>query len=166
MFRTGATLKLSSAETACHSTPEHLGLRVETIPFDQIPGQSRLFLDYLREASALRRFYPEAVKHHYDLPARRDRVLAEYKTNRDALGDALERMNRNWGATQKTLDNISLLRQNDCIAVVMGQQAGLFGGPLYTVYKALSAVKLAECMAQRGIKAAPVFWIATEDHDF
>jgi bacillithiol synthase len=166
MFRTGATSKLSSAETACHSTPEHLGLRVETIPFDQIPGQSRLFLDYLRDASALRRFYPEAVKHHYDLPARRDRVLAEYKTNRDALGDALERMNRNWGATQKTLDNISLLRQNDCIAVVSGQQAGLFGGPLYTVYKALSAVKLAECMAQRGIKAAPVFWIATEDHDF
>jgi bacillithiol biosynthesis cysteine-adding enzyme BshC len=157
---------LSTAETACHSTPEHLGLRVETIPFDQIPGQSRLFLDYLRDASALRRFYPEAVKHHYDLPARRERVLASYETNRDALCDALERMNRNWGATQRTLDNISLLRQSDCIAVVSGQQAGLFGGPLYTVYKALSAVKLAECMAQRGIKAAPVFWIATEDHDF
>ena len=46
------------------------------------------------------------------------------------------------------------------------QQAGLFAGPLYTIYKALSAVKLAECMAQRGIKAVPVFWIATEDHDF
>ena len=50
--------------------------------------------------------------------------------------------------------------------MVSGQQAGLFAGPLYTIYKALSAVKLAACMTQRGIKAVPVFWIATEDHDF
>src|SRR5205823_1154863 len=50
--------------------------------------------------------------------------------------------------------------------VVSGQQAGLFGGPLYTIYKALSAVKLADCLTQRGVKAVPVFWIASEDHDF
>ena len=162
----GATSKLSTAETACHSTPEQAGLRVETLPFRQIPQQSRLFLDYLIDPTRLRRFYPEAVRHHYDLPERRERVLANYPTERAALCDALERMNRNWGASDKTLDNIKLLREADCIAVVSGQQAGLFGGPLYTIYKALSAVKLAECMAQRGIKTAPVFWIATEDHDF
>src|SRR4030095_13576345 len=51
-------------------------------------------------------------------------------------------------------------------AVVSGQQAGLFTGPLYTVYKALSAVKLAGCLMQRQTKAVPVFWIAAEDHDF
>lgn len=157
---------MSTAETACHSTPEQAGLRVETLPFAQIPHQSRLFLDYLVDPSRLRRFYPEAVKHHYELPARRERVLANYSTDRTALCDALERMNRNWGASEKTLQHLQLLREADCIAVVSGQQAGLFGGPLYTIYKALSAVKLAECMAQRGIKTAPVFWIATEDHDF
>jgi uncharacterized protein YllA (UPF0747 family) len=75
-------------------------------------------------------------------------------------------MNRNWGAGEKTLGHLKLLREADCLAVVSGQQAGLLGGPLYTIYKALSAVKLAECMAQRGIKTVPVFWIATEDHDF
>jgi len=42
----------------------------------------------------------------------------------------------------------------------------LFSGPLYTIYKALSAVKLAGCLTQRQTKAVPVFWIATEDHDF
>src|SRR6185295_10732095 len=47
-----------------------------------------------------------------------------------------------------------------------GQQAGLFTGPLYTVYKAISAVKLAGCLRQRNTKAVPVFWIAAEDHDF
>jgi len=157
---------LSTTETACHSTPEQAGLRVETVSFDQLPQQSRLFLDYLRDPISLRRFYPEAVKHHYDLPERRDRVLGNYKTDRTALCDALERMNRGWSANERTLVNIGLLREADCIAVVSGQQAGLFGGPLYTIHKALSAVKLAECMTQRGVKAVPVFWIATEDHDF
>ena len=157
---------MSTTETACHSTPEQAGLRVEKISFDQIPQQSRLFIDYLRDPVALRRFYPEAVRHHYDLPERRERVLANHKTDRAAVCDALERMNQNWGASEKTLANIRQLREADCIAVVSGQQAGLFTGPLYTIYKALSAVKLAECMAQRGIKSVPVFWIATEDHDF
>lgn len=157
---------MSTAEIACHSTPEQAGLRVETIPFDQIPQQTRLFLDYLQDPIALRRFYPEAVRSHYEVAERRERVLANHQTNRDAVCDALEQMNQGWGANQRTLANISTLREADCIAVVSGQQAGLFTGPLYTIYKALSAVKLAECMSQRGIKAVPIFWIATEDHDF
>jgi len=157
---------LSTAETACHGTPQAAGLRVETLSFDQIPQQTRLFLDYLRDPIALRRFYPEAVRFHHDLPARADRVLGEYRTDRQQLCDALERMNRGWGAGDRTLANIRLLGAPDCLAVVSGQQAGLFAGPLYTIYKALSAVKLAECMTQRGVKAVPVFWIATEDHDF
>lgn len=75
-------------------------------------------------------------------------------------------MNQRWGAPEETLNNINLLREEDCVAVVSGQQAGLFTGPLYTIYKALSAVKLAGCLRQRGTKAVPVFWIAAEDHDF
>ena len=157
---------MSTAETACHSTPQEAGLRVETLSFDQVPQQTRLFLDYLRDPAALRRFYPEAVRFHYDLSARAERVLGAYQTDRGALCDALEQMNRGWGAGETTLANIRELRAPDCLAVVSGQQAGLFGGPLYTIYKALSAVKLAECMTQRGVKAVPVFWIATEDHDF
>jgi bacillithiol biosynthesis cysteine-adding enzyme BshC len=75
-------------------------------------------------------------------------------------------MNASWGAGSQTLKNIELLREPDSIAVVSGQQAGLFSGPLYTIYKALSAVKLAGCLNQRNTKAVPVFWVATEDHDF
>ena len=157
---------MSITETACHSTPEEAGLRVETVSFEQIPQQTRLFLDYLSNPLALRRFYPEAVRFHYDLPARAERVFGAYQTDRDQLCNALEGMNRGWGGAEKTLANIRLLREADCLAVVSGQQAGLFGGPLYTIYKALSAVKLADCMTQRGVKAVPVFWIATEDHDF
>ena len=157
---------MSTVEAACYSTPEESGLRVETLPFEKIPHQSRLFLDYLKDPVALRRFYPSAVRFHHELPQRVPEVLAAYRVDRSKVCDALEAMNQRWGAGEATLENIRLLRETDCIAVVSGQQAGLFTGPLYTIYKAISAVKLAGCLRQRNTKAVPVFWIAAEDHDF
>lgn len=157
---------MSAIESACYSTPEESGLRVETLSFERIPHQTRLFLDYLRDPLALRRFYPSAVRFHHELPLRAPEVLAAQTTDRQVLCDALQEANAGWGAGAETLGNIELLRDADCLAVVTGQQAGLFTGPLYTIYKALSAVKLAGCLRQRNTKAVPVFWIATEDHDF
>jgi bacillithiol synthase len=157
---------LSTAESACYSTPEESGLRVETLPFERIPHQSRLFLDYLRDPVLLRRFYPSAVRFHHELPQRASEVLARQEVDRNLLCDALTAMNERWGAGEVTLNNIQLLRESDCLAVVSGQQAGLFTGPLYTIYKALSAVKLAGCLRTRNTKAVPVFWMASEDHDF
>jgi len=157
---------VSATESACYSTPEEAGLRVETLSFDRIPHQSRLFLDYLRDPLSLRTFYPSAVRFHHELPERVPAVLASHQSDRSALCDALYELNKSWGAGKETLGNIELLRDTDCVAVVSGQQAGLFTGPLYTIYKAISAVKLAGCLTQRNTKAVPVFWIATEDHDF
>lgn len=157
---------MSTAEPACYSTPEESGLRVETLSFDRIPHQTRLFLDYLRDPTALREFYPRAVRFHHELPARAPEVLAAHTVDRNTLCDALQELNASWGAGEETFKNIQLLREADSVAVVSGQQAGLFSGPLYTIYKALSAVKLAGCLSQRQTKAVPVFWIATEDHDF
>jgi bacillithiol biosynthesis cysteine-adding enzyme BshC len=157
---------LSTAEPACYSTPEESGLRVEALPFDLVPQQTRLFLDYLKDPVALRKYYPSAVRFHHELPSRVPEVLGAHHADRNKVADALLAMNQRWGAGQETLDNIKLLRDADCIAVVSGQQAGLFTGPLYTIYKALSAVKLAGCLQQRNTKAVPVFWIASEDHDF
>ena len=157
---------MSTAEAACYSTPEESGLRVETVPFERIPHQSRLFLDYLKDPVALRNFYPSAVRFHHELQQRVPQVLAAHQVDRNQVADALEAMNRRWGAPEETLNNIKLLREADTVAVVSGQQAGLFTGPLYTIYKAVSAVKLAGCLRQRNTKAVPVFWIAAEDHDF
>ena len=157
---------VSAIESACYSTPEEAGLRVETVPFNVIPHQTRLFLDYLRDPLALKDFYPSAVRYHHELSSRVPEVLAAHETDREALCDALRASNSAWGAGSETLDNIELLRGQDCLAVVSGQQAGLFTGPLYTIYKAISAIKLAGCLTQRNTKAVPVFWIATEDHDF
>ena len=157
---------MSTVEPACYSTPEESGLRVETLSFERVPHLTRLFLDYLKDPVALRRFYPAAVRYHHELPQRIPDVLAAHRVDRNRIADALAAMNQSWGAGQDTLENIELLRDPETIAVVSGQQAGLFTGPLYTIYKALSAVKLAGCLRQRNTKAVPVFWMAAEDHDF
>jgi bacillithiol synthase len=156
----------ANAESACYSTPAEAGLRVEPLAFERVPGQSRLFLDYLRDPTALRRYYPSAVRYHHELAARAPEVLSAHATDRAALCDALAEMNRAWGAGSETLANVERLRSPACAAAVSGQQVGLFTGPLYTIYKALSAVKLAGCLTQRGTEAVPVFWMATEDHDW
>lgn len=157
---------MSRTLPACFSTPEEAALRIEALPFENISHQTRLFLDYLRGEPELLRFYPSAVGFHQDVSLRAPEVLAAHKTDRSALCDALEDLNRGWGAKDETIKSIARLREEDAVAVVTGQQAGLFTGPLYTIYKALSAVKLAGCLTDRGTKAVPVFWIATEDHDF
>ncbi len=148
-------------EAARVSTKE--GFRHKTIPFERIPHQSKLFLDFLKNADTVNKFYPEK---NTPLDEFAEKVLENYRTDRNALCDALTRINRNVGASEKTFENIELLRDADCLAIVTGQQAGLFSGAIYTVYKALSAVKLAADLQKQNIKAVPVFWIAEEDHDF
>jgi bacillithiol biosynthesis cysteine-adding enzyme BshC len=62
------------------------------------------------------------------------------------------------------LENIDRLEKG-AVAVVSGQQVGLFSGPAYSFYKALTAIQIAAELARSGIQAVPVFWMATEDHD-
>jgi bacillithiol biosynthesis cysteine-adding enzyme BshC len=61
---------------------------------------------------------------------------------------------------------LTQLARPGTLAVVTGQQVGLFSGPAYTIYKALTAVRVARELTSRGIPAVPIFWLATEDHDF
>ncbi|HEX7176837.1 MAG TPA: bacillithiol biosynthesis cysteine-adding enzyme BshC [Pyrinomonadaceae bacterium] len=157
---------MTTGEGNCQGTPQAAGLRVERLPFERIPQQSRLFLDYLRDPLTLQKFYPTAVRFHYETPARAAEVLKAHEVERGALADALGEMNAAWGAGAETLASVERLRSPQSVAVVSGQQVGLFTGPLYTIYKALSAVKLARCLTERGVEAVPVFWMATEDHDW
>jgi bacillithiol biosynthesis cysteine-adding enzyme BshC len=138
-------------------------VKAQCLPFAQIPHATRLFLDYLSYSEKVRSFYPrtsllsdwlqdETAALRYD-PSRRERVST-----------ILERQNKAWDASPKSLQNLARLRAGAC-AVVTGQQVGLFGGPAFSLFKALTAIKLAAEATAAGVECVPVFWLATEDHD-
>ncbi len=135
----------------------------EPLRFADVPGQSKLFIDFQTDSAAHEKFYPEK---NTALETFAGRVLANYKIDRGSLCDILLKTNESFGAGRETLKNIERLRGENCLAIVTGQQATLFSGALYTIYKILSAVKLAADLQKKNIEAVPVFWIAEEDHDF
>jgi bacillithiol biosynthesis cysteine-adding enzyme BshC len=153
-------------EIDCLSSTTKARLRLDSISFSEVPGQSKLFLDYQSAPLKLTKYYPSAVAEHTLASERVAEVLEVYVTDRGALCDVLSEQNRNFGAARPTFDNIALLRKKGTVAILTGQQAGLFTGPLYTIYKALSAIRMSRCLKARGVDAVPVFWAATEDHDF
>ena len=152
---------LMSQESSCVSGKEIF--KMDTISFKQIPHQSVLFLDQQFESKDLSNYYPNKS---IDTKEFCREVLDNFRVNREDLCDALVRENISYDVGKGTLKNIEKLRSNDCVAVLTGQQAGLFSGPVYTIYKALSAIKFAEKLRSEGINAVPIFWVATEDHDF
>ena len=78
----------------------------------------------------------------------------------------LRALNTALGADELALLSIDALGDG-ALAVITGQQVGLFGGPLYTLYKALTAVRLARAAeAELQTKVVPLFWMDTDDHDF
>ncbi|HZY61328.1 MAG TPA: bacillithiol biosynthesis BshC, partial [Edaphobacter sp.] len=142
-------------------------MSVECYPISVFPHVSRLYRDYLAMAdstadAAVRRWYgaePFAGKW-----MRSQEKIAVADAGR--LADALAQQSREFGAGEAALANIEKLRQG-ARAVVTGQQVGLFGGPLLTFLKASTAIARArQATKASGVEHVPVFWLATEDHDF
>jgi bacillithiol biosynthesis cysteine-adding enzyme BshC len=140
-----------------------LSMKSQCLPFAQIPHTTRLFLDYLSYTPSVRGFYPRSPIFSEWVKDESQRVVYD-GARRGKVSEILERQNRAWGASPKTLANIERFRRG-ALAAVTGQQVGLFGGPLFSIFKALTAVKLAEEATAAGVDCVPVFWLATEDHD-
>jgi bacillithiol biosynthesis cysteine-adding enzyme BshC len=103
--------------------------------------------------------HPSDVAHRRALVEKLSRPLTP------AVADELERQNSSYAASAARDRNLALLRSG-AAAVVTGQQMGLFLGPLYTLYKAASAIRDAEALtAETGRPVVPIFWLQTEDHD-
>lgn len=131
----------------------------------RIPGLSPLFADFLYQPAKLAAFFGPGTPHAPESWDLGPRLAAYPDERRAAVSRILAEQNRALGAGPATLANLESLRHPEAVAVVAGQQAGLFGGPLLALHKAMSAVLLAERLRQRGINAVPVFWIASQDHD-
>jgi bacillithiol synthase len=140
-----------------------LPMKSQCLPFQQIPHTTRLFLDYLSYTPSIREFYPRSPNFSEWVKDESLRVVYD-DGRRSRVGDILEGQNRRWNASAKTLSNIERFKQG-ALTAVTGQQVSLFGGPLFSIFKALTAVKLAEQATAAGVECVPIFWLATEDHD-
>jgi bacillithiol synthase len=90
-----------------------------------------------------------------------------YPRERDAIADIIAAQQHHRGAPAEATAATARLRSPETVAVVTGQQAGLFGGPLFTLLKALTAVQLAERLkSEHSVPAVAIFWIDAEDHDW
>ncbi len=138
-------------------------MKAQCLPFSQIPHTARLFTDFISYAANVQPFYPHSP--YFSEWMKAEASAVDYDSRRRVrVSDVLERQNKSWNASGKTLKNLERLRQGAC-AVVTGQQVGLFGGPMFAIYKALTAVKLAEDATAAGVDTVPIFWLATSDHD-
>ena len=138
-------------------------MKSECLPFSQIPHTTRLFADFLSDFSKVNQFYPRSV-HFNQWFKDEGSNLAYASERRQRVSSVLERQNQLLGASERALENIARLRAG-ALAVVTGQQVGLFGGPLFAIFKAFTAVNLADQAKRSGVDCVPVFWLATEDHD-
>jgi bacillithiol biosynthesis cysteine-adding enzyme BshC len=138
---------------------------VDAVRFTDIPRTTRLFNDFLYGYDKVSRFYLNCGRAVQPLAEHARRVGGQ-EFDRGRVADALERINRRVGSPDLTFEHIEMLRRPESVAIVTGQQAGLFTGPLYTIHKALTVIKLAACLRDQGIEAVPVFWVASEDHDY
>src|SRR6266481_12229 len=132
------------------------------LAFRLLPHQPKLFLEYLDHFEKLKSFYfhPPAMT----AVTRVARKLDYPGERRAEVSTILRRQNAALGAGEETRSNLERLEKG-AVAVVSGQQVGLFSGPAYSIYKALTAIQIAEELTRGGIPAVPVFWMATEDHD-
>ena len=138
-------------------------MKAQCLPFSQVPHTSRLFLDFLSGSPSLQSFFPRGP--HFSEWVKDEATKLQYDSGRrQQVAAILQRQNKEWGTSAQTLENISRLKSG-AAAVVTGQQVGLFGGPLFSLFKALTAVKLSEEATKAGVDCVPVFWLATQDHD-
>src|SRR5271156_2603203 len=132
------------------------------LAFRQLPHQPKIFLDYLDHFARVKPFYAHEPTMKSVL--REAKALKFPRERASTVAAILRKQNSAFGSDAKTQENLDRLA-NGAVAVVSGQQVGLFGGPSYSIYKALMAVQIAGELTRDGIDAVPVFWMATEDHD-
>ncbi len=132
-------------------------LRIEETP--------PLFEDFLKKSDSLLPFFPHLKDLNWEAVLRARKSLPVSRTQ---LKEILQKQHHHWGAPASSLEKVALLGDSNTVAVVAGQQAGVFGGPLYTFYKTLTVIRLCRELAARfpEYTFVPVFWLEVNDSDF
>ncbi|MFD0798024.1 bacillithiol biosynthesis cysteine-adding enzyme BshC [Maribacter chungangensis] len=141
---------------------------IDCLPFKNTGYFSKLICDYVTEEEALAYFY-----NRYPHLENFEQQMAEKKAsfplqNRKVLQTALRGQYKNHLISKDTEAHISALANENTFTVVTGHQLNLFTGPLYFLYKIISTINLCKQLKQQYPEQyfVPVYWMATEDHDF
>lgn len=146
-----------------------------TVEYGSLPNFNNLYLDYISsnedDYKKVSPFFNAHFRSNEDFFKIIDEKAHNYNTNRyfdkNVLIDILKRQNVDFGGDEFTAQNIELLKSDDTFTVVTGQQVSLYTGPLYTVLKTITSIKLAKDLKERfpQFNFIPVFWLEAEDHD-
>ena len=143
-------------------------MKVTQIPFKKTGFFSDMMIDYLDENSRLKPFYnnfPNTKGFYNQIEEKKKSFRLQ---NRIVLSDTLQNQYKGFAISDKTQENIDLLKKQNTFTVTTGHQLNLFTGPLYFLYKIISTINLAEELSEKfpENQFIPVYWMATEDHDF
>jgi bacillithiol synthase len=136
-------------------------LNAVCFPITVVPGLSRIFRDYCAVDASL---HSEVANWFGGSPRDRSWQRAQLEcssSHREALAQLLAAQN-----PSAALEPVLAQLRQGAKAVVTGQQVGIFGGPLFTPHKAATAIALAREATAAGHAHLPIFWLASEDHDF
>jgi bacillithiol synthase len=153
LLQKGACIMTTSMEPHC-------------LPFREVPHTTKLFAAFTDDFKRVRRYFAHPPTESGILAAARE-IRLDPETRRTVVEVLLEQNARFASGSQlppETARNLDRLAAG-AVAIVTGQQVGLFSGPAYSVYKAVTALRWADAITNRGTDAVPIFWLATEDHD-
>lgn len=145
-------------------------MSIDSVSFQKTGCFSSLICDYLNENSELKSFYnrfPKLENFKEQIEEKSHSKLVS-KMSRNVLVDSLKKQYQNLNASEATLKNIDSLNADNTFTVTTGHQLNLFTGPLYFLYKIVSTINLSHELKQKyaDCHIVPVYWMATEDHDF
>jgi len=145
-------------------------MKTAHIPFEKTGFFSKMMINYLSKEENLKSFYnnfPDLDGFKKQIEEKRKSEFVS-KENREILVDALHVQNSEFKISELTSQNIELLQKENTFTITTGHQLNLFTGPLYFLYKIISTINLCEELSEKfpDENFVPIYWMATEDHDF
>lgn len=141
-------------------------MRVEKLALEETGNFSKIFIDYLANSPKL------APTHSFEPSIEGFEKALSYRkldhSLRDILADVLKEQYKGLSISNKVSENIDSLREQNTFTVTTGHQLNIFTGPLFFIYKIISAINICEQLSKKfpEYNFVPVYWMASEDHDF
>ncbi len=143
-------------------------MNIDCLPFKKTGYFSNLICDYLDQKEGLKNFYNRFPKLQNFENQIEEKANSFPDYRREVLYNALQNQYRDTQSSEKTKEHIKQLKEPITFTIVTGHQLNLFTGPLYFLYKIISTINLTVTLKKEYPKYnfVPVYWMATEDHDF